>query len=697
MNRLSQESSPYLLQHQHNPVDWYPWGEEAISRARAEDRPIFLSIGYSACHWCHVMEHESFENAEIASLLNQQFVCIKVDREERPDLDQIYMQAVQLITGRGGWPLSVFLTPELQPFYGGTYWPPAPRMGMPGFDEVLRAVADAWANRREQAVQQAVQLTAAVSDRRLVGAEESQRSPHWLPSAELFARFRARLASAFDSVHGGFGGAPKFPRPLELQMLLRTWHRDRDPQSLQMVTVTLDQMAAGGMYDHLGGGFARYSVDAQWLVPHFEKMLYDNALLADAYLDGYLATGQLRYRQVATETLDYVLRDMTDPAGGFHSTEDADSEGEEGKFYVWSVAEVMEALGRLAGGRFCHVYGVTPEGNFEGQNILHLRSSIAETAADWNLDPDELRADLAASRATLLRVRTARVRPGKDDKILVSWNGMMIHSLAGAAGALQRSDYLAAAQRAATFVLTQLRGDDGRLWHCWRHGQAKLPAYLDDYAQLINALVTLYETDFDEKWLDEAMALSGIVTAQFSDPQQGGFFFTADDHEKLPARMKDWIDASVPSSNAMAATALIRLGKLTGHSELLEAARHTLQAAEAYLQEIPEALSQMLIAADLLRGPTPEIALVSPTYDATSQQLLSALRGNYVPRRVLAFRAADTTTGRSPSLDPIFAGKTPQQQQPTVYLCEGFACQEPRIGESQIRQLWQELAEPTVP
>ncbi len=372
MNHLSQETSPYLLQHQHNPVDWYPWGAEALERAKAEDRPIFLSIGYSACHWCHVMEHESFENEQIAALLNQQFICIKVDREERPDLDHIYMQAVQLITGRGGWPLSAFLTPDLQPFYGGTYWPPTARMGMPGFDEVLLAVVDAWTNRRGMAVQQAAQLTAAVASERHEARERTATSEPWMPSAQLFRTATARLAESFDAVHGGFGGAPKFPRPIELQLLLRTWHRDHDPQWLDMVSLTLDRMAAGGMYDHLGGGFARYSVDDRWLVPHFEKMLYDNALLADAYLDGYLVSKNPRYRQTVLETLDYILRNMVDQAGGFHCTEDADSEGEEGRFYVWTVHEVMQELGRHAGGHFCNVYGVLPEGNFEGKNILHL-------------------------------------------------------------------------------------------------------------------------------------------------------------------------------------------------------------------------------------------------------------------------------------------------------------------------------------
>ncbi len=582
MNRLAQETSPYLLQHKNNPVDWYPWAAEAIERARVEDKPIFLSIGYSACHWCHVMERESFENEHIAALLNRHFVCIKVDREERPDLDHIYMQAIQLIAGRGGWPLSAFLTPELQPFYGGTYWPPSSRMGMPGFDEVLLAVTDAWTNRRQMAVQQAAQLTAAVHNAGPQTEEGGSISPQSLQIA------KQRLAESFDPVHGGFGQAPKFPRPVELQLLLRTWHRDRDQRTLDMVCLTLDKMAAGGMFDQLAGGFARYSVDDTWLVPHFEKMLYDNALLADAYLDGLLVTNDPRYARIVEETLDYVLRDMTDEQGGFHSTEDADSEGEEGKFYVWTVQEIQGVLGDETGNRFCSMYGVTERGNFEGKNILNLTQSLEQAAVTWELDPAQLEQELRDSRRRLLEARLKRVRPNKDDKVLVSWNALIIHTLSRAAGVLGRTDFLTAAQRGAHFLLTELRRGDRRLLHCWRRGEAKLDAYLDDYACLAQALVTLYETDFDERWIDEAAELCDIMLAHFRDPEEGGFHFTADDHEALVARTKEWFDASVPSSNAMAATALARLGKLTGRTDLLEAARNTLQAALPMLNRCPK-------------------------------------------------------------------------------------------------------------
>ncbi len=680
MNRLAQESSPYLLQHRDNPVDWYPWSQEALQRAHAEDKPIFLSIGYSACHWCHVMAHESFEDASIAALLNAHFVCIKVDREERPDLDQIYMQAVQMISGRGGWPLSMFLTPDLQPFYGGTYWPPAATMGMPGFTDVLNAVADAWNDRREQTTQQAVRLTAAIRD--------TQPEPHVQGevSLALLDNLVNRLAASFDSVDGGFGHAPKFPRAVELQLLLRVWQRDRDPAVLNMVRMTLDKMAAGGMYDQLGGGFARYSVDSAWRVPHFEKMLYDNALLADAYLDAYLATGQAKYATIAAETLDYVLRDMVDPEHGFHSSEDADSEGEEGKYYVWSVDEIRDVLGAEVSQQFCNAFGVTEEGNFEGKNILHLDRPVEQLAEMWNVAPTQLFEQLRDARHRLLERREQRIHPAKDDKILVSWNGLMIESLARAASVLQRPDYLAAAQHAATFLLTAARRADGRLLHCWRRGHAKLDAYLDDYAYLANALVTLYESDFNEKWLDQAAALCDIMLQHFRDDQQGGFFFTADDHEELVTRTKQWHDGSVPSSNAMVATVLLRLGKLTGRTDWIDSAASTLQAAMPLLNTAPEATGQMLLAADLSLGPTWELVLVHDA--ATGCDDLSAalrmLREAFIPRRVLACRDMTAAGQHGVLLDPLFVGKTAVDSQPTLYVCEGFACHDPVVGEEAI-------------
>ncbi|HRX79949.1 MAG TPA: thioredoxin domain-containing protein, partial [Pirellulaceae bacterium] len=549
-NRLANETSPYLLQHANNPVDWYPWGPEALVRSKAEQKPIFLSIGYSACHWCHVMEHESFENASIAAALNDKFINIKVDREERPDLDQIYMNAVQLITGRGGWPMSVFLTPDLQPFFGGTYWPPEARMGTPGFSQVIAAVDDAWRNRREQAIEQAGELTRHLQQ---VGMTEDAIGDL---APDLLGHAVAKLEQVFDFTNGGFGKAPKFPHSMDLQMLMRVWFRTRRAGVLDMVKLSLDKMARGGIYDHLAGGFARYSVDARWLVPHFEKMLYDNALLTGAYLDGYLITQDEAYAEVVRETLDYILGYMTDERGGFHSTEDADSEGEEGKFYVWTPDEIREILGDEKADRFCYVYDVTESGNFEGHSILNLPKTITQCASLRGWDLNELKVELAASRAALLAVRDKRVRPGKDDKILVSWNALMIDSMARASAILCAAKYLAAASAAADFILNDMRRDDGRLLHSWRNGEAKLDAYLDDYSYLINALVSLYEASFDERWIDEAVKFADLVITHFSDTASGGFFFTADDHEQLIARNKDIHDSSVPSGNAMTATAL---------------------------------------------------------------------------------------------------------------------------------------------
>ena len=684
-NRLAHETSPYLLQHANNPVDWYPWCDDALARARAEDRPIFLSIGYSACHWCHVMEHESFENDAIAAQLNEHFVCIKVDREERPDLDQIYMQAVQLLTGHGGWPMSVFLTPDLRPFHGGTYWPPEPRRGMQGFSQVLDAVLTAWRERREQVDSMGQKLTLRLQDISRSTEDESQ------PTRALLQAAEARLEQAFDFTHGGFGRAPKFPHPMDLQLLLRNWLRHPRDGVLEMVRLNLDKMARGGIYDHLGGGFARYSVDDRWLVPHFEKMLYDNALLAGAYLDGYVVTGEGHYATVVRETLDYVLRDMTDDRGGFYSTEDADSEGEEGKFYVWTPEEVERVLGPERGRRFCYVFDVTDTGNFEGRSILNLPKTIDQCASLRGWDVDELVAELAKSRAELLQARERRVHPGKDDKVLVSWNGLMIDSLARAAGVLRDSRYLTAAARAAEFILREVRGDDGRLLHCWRHGQARFSAYLDDYAYLINALTTLYEAQFEERWIDEAVRLADLVIEHFVDHESGGFFFTADDHETLIARTKDMHDSSVPSSNGMAATALWRLGKLCGRQEYLDQVDGTLRLAKSVMQQFPTASGQMLIALDMYLGPYPEIVVLADPQAASTSTLFQDLRQRYLPNRALAYRSTETAY-RSSHLDPIFQGKQPRVAEPTVFVCENFACETPVTGHDKVIDLWNRLA-----
>lgn len=683
-NRLADESSPYLLQHKDNPVDWHPWGPEALEKAKREQKPIFLSIGYSACHWCHVMEHESFENDEIAGLLNERFVCIKVDREERPDLDHIYMNAVQLMTGHGGWPMSVFLTPDLQPFYGGTYWPPHDARGMPGFDRIILAVHDAWTNRREQAIEQAGKLTEAIQS--VEGHAGSGRGL----SPELLHTAAVQLERAFDFTHGGFGRAPKFPHSMDLQLLLRVWQRqvgqaslpartgkDAHP-TLNMVCLTLDKMAAGGIYDHLGGGFARYSVDERWLVPHFEKMLYDNALLTLAYLEGYQATRDEKYARVARETLDYVLRDLTDPTGMFHSTEDADSEGEEGKFYVWMPKEIYEVLGEDRGIRFCYVYDVSDGGNFEhGASILNLPKTIEQCAGVRGWELEQVQRELAEDRAKLLAVRSRRVRPGKDDKVLVSWNALMIDAMARAARALDEPKYLAAARQATESLLRELRRPDGRLLHAWRHGKAKLDAYLDDYTYLVNALVSLYEASFEEQWIGEAVRLADLVLAHFRDPA-GGFFYTADDHEQLIARHKDLQDGSVPSGNSMAAYGLLRLGKLTGRTEYLDAAHQTLAIAQGIMERSPTGAGQMLLAADLAIGPAQELVLVGEN----DSEVHKALGAKFLPRTVVAWR---TGQGAATSpLEALFAGRTVNQNDVTLYVCENFACQTPVNGRNAV-------------
>lgn len=713
-NHLARESSPYLLQHQDNPVDWYPWGPEAQARAKAEDKPIFLSIGYAACHWCHVMAHESFENAELASLLNEKFISIKVDREERPDLDQIYMNAVQLLTGRGGWPMSVFLTPDLQPFFGGTYWPLEQNYQMPGFGEVLRAVDEAWRNRRELALKQASQLTEHLRDLAAPPAVATG-----LP-VELLSSAAAKLAQDFDTTHGGFGHKPKFPQAAALQFLLRMCRRTgRREQAgsgsasrpagvratssgaasgeiragglLELVQLSLDKMAQGGIYDHLGGGFARYSVDERWLVPHFEKMLYDNGLLAGAYLDGYLATGRGEYARVVRETLNYVLNYMTDPAGGFHSSEDADSEGEEGKFYVWTPAEIKRVLGRDKGDRFCYVYDVTEAGNFEAHSILNLPQAIEQCAALRHWDVDELRAELTDSRRQLLAVRDRRPRPGKDDKVLVNWNALMIDALARAAGALDEPQYLTAAIRCAEFLVRDVQRADGRLLHSWRRGQARHDAYLDDYAFLINALITLYEASFEERWIDEAVRLADLVLQHFPDSTAGGFYFTADDHEQLLTRTKDVYESSIPSGNAMAATALLRLGRLTGREAYLAEARGTLEWAAGFLDQTPAATAQMLLAATLFLGPLREIVVLGDPHAPDTDAVLSDLRQRFIPDCVIACRPPDQAGG-SAALNPLFAGKRPQPPAPTVFVCENFACQAPVSGLPAALDLWKRLA-----
>jgi uncharacterized protein YyaL (SSP411 family) len=680
-NRLIDETSPYLRQHAHNPVDWYPWGEEALRKARELDRPIFLSIGYSACHWCHVMEHESFEDPEIGRLLNENFISIKVDREERPDLDQIYMTAVQLLTQHGGWPMSVFLTPEGKPFYAGTYFPPDDRYGgqLPSFRRVVQNIARAWKEKRADIEGMAEQLTEQL---RLVSRIETGQANR---SADLLRGAAARLRQSFDPAYGGFGQAPKFPHPMDLRVLLRVWKRFGDDEALEMARKTLRAMALGGIYDHLGGGFHRYSTDRRWLVPHFEKMLYDNALLTIAYLEGFQATADPLFRDVAEQTLDYVRREMTSPEGPFYSTQDADSEGQEGKFYVWSAEEVRSVLGGELADIFAAVYDVSDGGNWEGRNILNRARTDAQDAALLGLDEDVLRRKLEEARRKLYEARSRRVRPGRDEKVLTAWNGLMISAFAQAAQVLGTAEYAQVAVRAADFLLKRMRRPDGRLYRTWSAGsEPKLNGYLEDHAFLLDGLVSLYEATFDPRWIRAALELAQVLSEQFWDSAEGGFFYTGRDHEQLLARTKDAQDSSVPSGNSMAATALLRLARLAGRTELQEKALATLRAFSGLLSAAPQAVGQLLIALDFHLGPVQEFAIVGDLASAQVQEVLRIIHGGFRPNKVVALKGLNTPK-EAEELMPLLADK-PISAEVTTYVCENFTCQTPLVGAEALRE-----------
>ena len=652
-NRLAQETSPYLLQHRDNPVDWYPWGEEALARAREEDRPILLSVGYSACHWCHVMERESFENPETAAYMNEHFVNVKVDREERPDVDAIYMEAVQAISGHGGWPMTVFLDPDGVPFYGGTYFPPDESRGMPSFRMVMEAVVHAFETQREE-----IREKAPVTRERLgaIGAFEPRSE---LPGpAELEAAVQ-RLLGALDRRNGGFGGAPKFPPASSLELLLGRGET-------AAVELTLDGMLAGGIYDQLGGGFARYSVDPVWLVPHFEKMLYDNALLARVYLHGWQNLGHERYRRVCEETLDWMLREMRGPEGGFYSALDADSEGEEGRFYVWTPEQVREVLGDEAG-PVLDYYGVSEAGNFEGSNVLHLAGG-----ADAPEPPS-----LAEARQALLVARAQRVWPGLDDKRLASWNALAISALADAGAVLGREDYLDAAGAAAEFVLTELRDGDGNLLRTYKDGRAHLNAYLEDHAFLLEALLTLYEATFEPRWFEAAQALAETTIERFGDPERGGFFSTSSDHEELIARRKEVGDHPIPSGNSAAALGLLRLAALTGERRYAEQAESVFALFGKPAVEHPDAFAHLLRALDFHLSPSREVALVGDQL----AELAAVVRERFRPHLVLV---GGPEGSEQP---PLLAGRTAVEGRPAAYVCENFACRLPVTGAEELRRL----------
>jgi uncharacterized protein YyaL (SSP411 family) len=674
-NRLIDEKSPYLLQHAHNPVAWYPWGPEALARARDEDKPIFLSIGYSTCHWCHVMAHESFENDDIAAILNEHFVAIKVDREERPDLDKLYMSAVQALTGRGGWPMSLFLTPDREPFFGGTYFPPEDRWGRPGFKSLLNDIANAWREDRPGLLQSATSITAF-----LLSASGTPRndSPAADPTAELLAEAFGQLKDRFDPRQGGFGEAPKFPTPHNLTFLMRYAHRTGDAQALEMVTATLDAMASGGIHDHLAGGFHRYSTDEHWLVPHFEKMLYDQAGLALAYSGAWLVTGDTTYAAVTRDILDYVLAYLRDPGGAFYSAEDADSEGEEGTFYVWTVDEITDLLGAEIAGEFNRTFGVSSPGNWEGKNILNR--DAARPA---------LNSAMINARDQLRVARDKRPRPHRDEKIVTAWNGYMIEALARAGQALQEPRYVQAAEAAAQFIEAQL-WRDGRLLRYHRGAAADIPGFIDDYAFLGRGLLALYEATFQPRYLQAALHLAHETKRLFHRPH-GGFDFAGIDTERLLAPVVEIHDGAMPSGNSAASVLLLRIGHLTANVEIETLGREVLQSFAARVRRAPASHLEMLSALDFALGPVTEVVIATPgddpTTDPAAAALLASLWSRYLPNTVTA---AHTPASRAKitALIPYVASQAMIAGRPTAYVCRDYACRLPvHDGQALARQL----------
>jgi uncharacterized protein len=676
-NRLVHETSPYLLQHAANPVDWYPWGPEALQAAKAQNRPILLSIGYSACHWCHVMERESFENEAIASIMNRYFVCIKVDREERPDLDEIYMQAtVTLNHGQGGWPMTVFLTPDQEPFFAGTYFPPDDRWGRPGFPSLLKKIAEAWETDAAGLTSQARQLTERLQ------SELKTVSPVSVSTSvldEAVTQFREN----FDERYGGFGSAPKFPPAAGLSLLLRCYRRTGDSQTLRMVTRTLDAMAAGGIYDHIGGGFARYSTDERWLVPHFEKMLYDNALLARTYLEGFQVTKQSSYRQVATEVLDYILKEMTDPAGGFYSATDADSEGVEGKFFVWTPAEVQAVLNNAEDTRrFCACYDIADQGNWEHRSIPNRLRPIEAVLKELNLTVDELSETISRVRSILYRARQTRVPPGLDDKIITAWNGMMISAMAEAGRVLGVSRYIDGAMNAADFLLKVHHTADGTLLRTSRKGRAHLDGVLEDYACLAEGLIDLYEACGQERYLTVALQLAERIIGSFQDRDHGGFYTTAKTHETLIMRAREGADGATPSGNAVAVSALARLSFHYDRQDLREAAIAGIRAYGRQIARYPRAFAKTLAVVDLLAEGPIQLAFVGLPNDLGLEALQLAVREVFLPHRVIASGDGAGT----PSSHPLLAGKGLVEGNATLYICQNFSCQRPLTDPKEVAE-----------
>jgi len=677
-NRLASEKSPYLLQHAFNPVDWYPWGEEAFEKARTEDKPVFLSIGYSTCHWCHVMEHECFEDPTVAALMNESFVSIKVDREERPDIDGIYMTVCQMMTGSGGWPLTIIMTPEKKPFFAGTYIPKENAYGRMGMLQLVPRVSEFWKTKRQEAVESATQIAKSLQS---MGSAPAGALPDLSTIQAAVQQLRAR----FDEKYGGFGRVPKFPSPHNLMLLLRYWKRSGDPSALGMVETTLQAMRRGGVYDHIGFGFHRYSTDAEWLLPHFEKMLYDQALLVMAFTECFQATRDKQYAIAAQEILSYVLRDMTSAEGAFWSAEDADSEGEEGKFYVWDMQELRQVLSPEDADLFIRTYNIVPEGNFieqstrerTGTNIPHLTRPLSEIAATEGLTVEQLESRLGAIRESLFAHRMSRIHPHKDDKVLTDWNGLMIAALSKAARAFDRPEYAVAARRASEFVLGTLRRQDGRLLHRYRDGEAALPAHLDDYAFMVWALIELYEATFDVVHLKHAISLNADMIAHFWEDAQGGFFFTADDGEELLTRQKETYDGAIPAGNSVAFSNLLRLARFTGDVELERKAERLGIAVSSRVASAPSAHCQMLQAVDFLLGPSFEIVICGTPEAVDTQAMMRAIHGTYLPNKVVLFKPSGDGANDVEEIAEYTRALVMKDNKATAYVCRGFACQLP--------------------
>ncbi len=669
-NRLIHEKSPYLLQHAYNPVDWYPWCDEAFEKAKRENKPIFLSIGYSTCHWCHVMESESFEDEEVAEILNKNFVSIKVDREERPDIDSIYMTACQALTGHGGWPLTIVMTPDKKPFFAGTYFPKKDRMGMPGLISILKSVHNTWVNEKDSLAKYSSKVVSVIS--------ESIDDDYYYSvdeiTEDIFEDAFSQFKYDFDNIYGGFGNAPKFPMPHNLYFLLRYWHKAKEEYALVMVEKTLDSMYSGGIYDHIGFGFCRYSTDEKWLVPHFEKMLYDNALLAIAYLETYQATKNKKYADIAKEIFTYVLRDMTSPEGGFYSAEDADSEGEEGKFYIWSPTEIKEVLGESDGEKFCKYYNITEEGNFEGLNIPNLINSTI---------PDEDKEFVELCRKKLFDHREKRVHPHKDDKILTAWNGLMIAALAIGGRVLGIEKYTLAAEKASEFIFSKLVRPDGRLLARYRDGEAAFLAYLDDYAFLIWALIELYETTYKPMYLKKAMELTNDMIKYFWDNKKGGLFIYGSDSEQLITRPKEIYDGAIPSGNSVAALNFLRLSRLTGQQELEEKAHQMFALFGSKIDSMPQGYAFFLTAMLFSKSKSNEVVLVGSN-EKDTQNMLSILSEDFRPFTTSILYSEEHKDLKE--LIPFIDNYTTIENKPTAYVCENFVCHEPITDGALLRE-----------